>query len=273
MTRMERFEESAAWLRERLGDLPRTAVVLGSGLGGLTAQLEDRVEIPYGQIPHFPLTRNENHKGVLAVGRLEGAPVILMSGRFHHYEGYSMEECAYHVPVFKLLGVETLVVTNAAGGINPTFQPGDLMLISDHIKLTSLTPVEGFADGELGPRFFDMGDAYCAALRETARQVAAREGVPLREGVYAYMAGPQYETPAEIRALSVLGADAVGMSTVPEAIMAAHCGIRLLGISAITNLAAGISPNPLSDEEVRQMAAQMSGRFGALVRGIVRAVS
>ena len=184
-----------------------------------------------------------------------------------------MEECAYHVPVFKLLGVETLVVTNAAGGINPTFQPGDLMLISDHIKLTSLTPVEGFADGELGPRFFDMGDTYCAALRETARQVAAEEGVPLREGVYAYMAGPQYETPAEIRALSVLGADAVGMSTVPEAIMAAHCGIRLLGISAITNLAAGICPNPLSDEEVRQTAAQMSGRFGALVRGIVRAVS
>lgn len=270
MTRMERFEESARWLRQELGQIPRTAVVLGSGLGDFAGELDGAVQIPYSSIPHFPLTRNENHKGILWAGRLEGVPVLMMAGRFHHYEGYTMEECAYHVPVFRLLGVENLIVTNAAGGINPAFRPGDLMLISDHIKLTSLTPVEGFESTPLGPRFFDMSDAYSARLRETARQAAAEEGVFLREGVYAYMAGPQYETPAEIRALSVLGADAVGMSTVPEAIMAAYCGLPLLGISCISNMAAGISPTPLSDEEVRETAARASGRFSALLRGIIR---
>ena len=272
MTRMERFEESARFLRERLGEVPSTAVVLGSGLGGFAQGLEEALAIPYGQIPHFPLTRNENHRGILWTGKLEGRPVLLMEGRFHHYEGYSMEECAYHVPVLRLLGVRQLIVTNAAGGINPAFLPGDLMLISDHIKLTSLSPVEGFEPCALGPRFFDMGDAYSARLRETARRVAGEKGIFLREGVYAYMAGPQFETPAEIRALGVLGADAVGMSTVPEAIMAAWCGLPLLGISCITNLAAGRSPTPLSDEEVREAAAKVSGRFSALVGGIVAAL-
>ena len=270
MTRMERFEQTARFLGERLGQIPPTAVVLGSGLGEVSQQLEDAIAIPYGQIPHFPLTRNENHRGILWAGKLAGRPVLLLEGRFHHYEGYSMEECAYHVPVLRLLGVRQLIVTNAAGGINPAFRPGDLMLISDHIKLTALSPVEGFEPCSLGPRFFDMGDAYSARLREVARKAAEKTGVLLREGVYAYMGGPQYETPAEIRALGRLGADAVGMSTVPETIMAAYCGLPLLGISCISNMAAGISPTPLSDEEVRETAARASGRFSALLRGIIR---
>ena len=269
MTRMERFAESAAWLRECLGDLPRTAVVLGSGLGGLTAQLEDRVEIPYGQIPHFPLTRNENHKGVLAVGRLEGTPVILMSGRFHHYEGYSMEECAYHVPVFKLLGVETLVVTNAAGGINPTFQPGDLMLITDHIPSFVPSPLRGANIDELGTRFPDMSRVYDEELCEKVRVEAKKQSILLREGVYVQAQGPNYETPAEIRMFGTLGADAVGMSTACEAIAARHMGMRVCGISCITNMASGILDQPLDHQEVQRVADTVKEKFENLVTAVL----
>lgn len=269
MTRMERFEQSAAYLRERIGMVPQVAIVLGSGLNDYTDQLEQAVEIPYGEIPHFPLPQNESHKGVLFAGTLQGKRVVLLAGRFHHYEGYSFEDCAYHVPVLKLLGVTTLIVTNAAGGINPSFQVGDLMLISDHIKLTSLSPVTGFENGLLGPRFFDMSDAYSAQLRKAARRASERAGILLREGVYAYMGGPQFETPAEIRALGMLGADAVGMSTVPEAIMAAYCGLALIGISCISNMAAGISAAPITDEDVRMVAGQVGNRFAALLNAIL----
>ena len=272
MTRMEKFRESADYIQARIPFKPELAVVLGSGLGDYTDQLENPVIIQYRDIPHFPLPQNESHKGTLYAGTIGGKGVLLMAGRFHHYEGYSFEECAYHIPVFKLLGVKTLIVTNAAGGINPGFSTGDLMLITDHIKLTSLSPVTAFESGLFGPRFFDMSDAYAKRLKEIARSCAKQVGVPLREGVYAYMGGPQFETPAEIRMLATLGADAVGMSTVPEAIMAAYCGIELLGISCISNMAAGISPVPLSDDDVREVAAQVGGRFAALLDAIIAQV-
>ncbi len=269
MTRMEKYRETADYIQSRIPFKPQLAVVLGSGLGDYTDQLENPVTLEYKDIPHFPLPQNESHKGTLFAGAIGGKGVLLMAGRFHHYEGYSFEECAYYIPVFQLLGVQTLIVTNAAGGINPSFAAGDLMLITDHIKLTALSPVTAFENGLFGPRFFDMGDAYAKRLQAIARGCAEKTGVPLRQGVYAYMGGPQFETPAEIRMLSALGADAVGMSTVPEAIMAAYCGIRLLGISCISNLAAGLSPVPLSDDDVREVAARVAGRFATLLDAII----
>ncbi len=269
MSTIKRYQETADFLAARIGIQPKVAVVLGSGLGDYTDQLQNPTEIPYSEIPNFPLPQNESHKGVLYAGHLGEKPVLLMAGRFHHYEGYSFEQCAFYVPVFKLLGVETLIITNAAGGISPQLKPGDLMLIHDHIKLAPESPCIGLQPGMFGPRFFDMSHTYTPALREIARQSAKALGQQLAEGVYAYMAGPQFETPAEIRALGLLGADAVGMSTVPEAIMAAHCSMQLLGISCISNMAAGISKTPITDEDVREIAALAGHRFADLLNHII----
>jgi len=251
---------------------PEIAVVLGSGLGALADDLQDGVTIPYHDIPHFPVSTAPTHRGMLAIGRMAGRPVAMMVGRVHLYEGYSAHHVAFPVRALRALGIRYLVLTNAAGGINPHLTPGTLMLIADHINMTGHNPLVGPNDDRLGPRFPDMTEVYDRALRDLARQVARVLGVTLVEGVYLGLGGPSFETPAEIRMARTLGADAVGMSTVIEAIAARHAGLRLLGLSVITNLAAGLGEAVLSEAEVVETAARVRGNFTSLIEGIVRGI-
>ena len=262
------YEESTAYLKDKIGEfIPRVAMVLGSGLGQLGDRVESPVVVPYGEIPHFKPSTAPGHKGQLVFGRLQGVPVVVMQGRMHHYEGYSYEEVSYAVRVFRLLGADTLLVTNAAGGVNTDFRAGDLMLITDQIKIFLESPLRGENLSEFGVRFPDSSYLYTPKLQELARSVAKEQGIALREGVYMYFPGPQYETPAEIRMARLLGGDAVGMSTAPEVITAAHCGMQVLGITLITNMAAGILLQPLSEEEVLEAAAAAREHFSDLVLG------
>lgn len=271
MIPLTQYEAAAAYLRGRLRDIPPTAVVLGSGLGRLADTVEGAARVPYADIPGFPRSTVDSHAGILVAGRLAGTPVILMSGRFHYYEGYTMETVCFYVRVLHLLGVRRLILTNAAGGIRETFRVGDLMLITDHLKFFTESPARGQLPPVFGERFFDMSRTYSPRLREMALACAQELDIPLREGVYAFMPGPQFETPAEIRALRLLGGDAVGMSTVPEAIAAAQCGMETMGISCITNLAAGMVPGGVvSDDEVTAAAGEAAGRFCALVQAAVK---
>lgn len=263
---------AAAQVRNALGDLqPHIAIVLGSGLGKLSSRLDDAVRIPYAGLPGFHQPAVPGHSGELVAGRMAGVPVLLQSGRFHMYEGHSASEAAHPVRVFAALGVKALVVTNAAGGINRDYTPGTVMLITDHLNLTGRNPLDGAVrPGET--RFPDMSAAYDLDLRGLARRIANERGIHLAEGVYAGLLGPNYETPAEIRMLATLGADAVGMSTVMEVIAARANGIRCLGFSLVTNPAAGISPTPLNHEEVTAMANAAGDRLGDLVEGVVREI-
>lgn len=257
-------------MRETVGCVPDTALVLGSGLSSLTEEMTVTRRIPYTQIPGFPRPTNPSHAGELLCGTLAGREVLVFSGRAHVYEGYTMAEVSFYVTVLGLLSVRRMVITNAAGAVNRDFVPGDIMLITDHIKLSGESPVTGPADKRLGPMFFDLSAAYSPALCRLAREAAVRLSLPLREGVYLYCGGPQYETPAEIRAFRTLGADAVGMSTVPEVIAAGKAGIEILGFSILTNMAAGISDAPLDDREVVETAEKSGGRLAALIREILR---
>lgn len=260
------YQESADYIRGKIGFFtPKVAVVLGSGLGFLGDEVENPIAIPYGEIPYFKVSTAPGHKGQLVFGTLSGQNVAVMQGRMHHYEGYSFEEITYTIRVLRLLGCDTLIVTNAAGCVRTDWRPGDLMLISDHIKLGSDSPLRGENLPQFGTRFPDMSHVYTPRLRRLACSIAARRGLSLREGVYMWFHGPQYETPAEVRAARILGADAVGMSTVPEAMVAAHCGMEVLGFSLMTNMAAGILDKPLSEEEVLEAAAAARDRFSALV--------
>lgn len=263
------IREAADLIRSKTKILPKVGLILGSGLGVLADHIEEAVSIPYSVIPYFPQSTVEGHAGELMIGTLNGAPVVLMKGRFHMYEGYGPELTAFPVRVMKEIGVEKLLVTNAAGGINTTYQPGDLMLISDHINLTGTSPLIGQNDNELGPRFPDMSQAYSRRLRELARKTAEKAGVPLQEGVYVGLLGPSYETPAEIRMLRTLGGDAVGMSTVSEVIVARHAGLEVLGISCISNMASGILDQPLSHDEVMETTDRVREKFLSLVLGII----
>jgi purine-nucleoside phosphorylase len=263
------IREAADYIRSRSGLTPKVGLILGSGLGVLADHIEEPVSINYSDIPFFPQSTVEGHAGELLIGTVQGTPVMLMKGRFHMYEGYGPEMTAFPVRVMKELGVKTLLVTNAAGGVNTSYEPGDLMLISDHLNLTGRNPLVGPNDEELGPRFPDMSQAYSRRLREIARKVAADKGVPLQEGVYAGLLGPTYETPAEIRMLRTLGADAVGMSTVSETIVARHAGIEVLGISCISNMAAGILDQPLSHQEVMETTERVREKFLSLVLSII----
>lgn len=262
---------AVAAVGERLGDLrPRVAIVLGSGLGALARAVESAVTVPYGEIPGFPPSAVAGHSGELVVGRLEGVPVVLQSGRFHLYEGHAPETVALPIRLFAALGVEILIVTNAAGGLRLTFAPPVLMLIADHINLLWRNPLFGpVAEGET--RFPDMSAPYDAGLRAIARHVARDAGIALEEGVYAAVLGPSFETPAEIRMLQRIGADAVGMSTVPEVLVARARGLRVLGVSTIANYGAGITPNRLTHEEVLEAGRQASHDLETLVRGVLRA--
>jgi purine-nucleoside phosphorylase len=225
---------------------PKVGLILGSGLGVLAEEIENPVTIPYHDIPHFPVSTVEGHAGQLVVGILEEKSVVVMQGRFHLYEGHDTSAVTFPIRVMKEMGVETILVTNAAGGVNKEYKSGALMLIKDHINLMFRNPLIGPNDSELGVRFPDMSNAYDLGLREMAKRVANENRIELQEGVYTAVMGPSYETPAEIRMIRKIGGDAVGMSTVPEVIVARHAGIRVLGISCITNMAAGILPQPLS---------------------------
>ena len=260
-------------VRARLGGrMPQVAIVLGSGLGGRAEQVEHAVRISYADIPGFHVPTVQGHKGELVTGTLGGVEVIMQSGRFHMYEGHPAQVSVLPVRVFASLGVTTLVVTNAAGGIRRTFAPGTLMLINDHLNLTGRNPLEGAVlAGEA--RFPDMSVAYDAELRELARRVASTQGTRLEEGVYCALLGPTYETPAEVRMLERLGADAVGMSTAPETIIARARGMRVLGFSLITNAAAGTTSALLDHADVMEVAAQAGGKLAALVKGIVSELS
>ncbi|MCD7917188.1 MAG: purine-nucleoside phosphorylase [Clostridiales bacterium] len=262
------YQESADYLAARLRDFrPEVLLILGSGLGYLADQVEEPLAVPYGEIPHFARSTAPGHAGRFVFGRLRGRRVAVMQGRLHYYEGYSFPQVTYPVRVLRLLGAETLIVTNAAGCVNLNWPAGTLMVMDDHIKLALDSPLRGENLPQFGPRFPDSSQVYTPALRTLAASVAAEQGIPVEHGVYLYMPGPQYETPAEIRAARLLGADAVGMSTVPEAVVAGHCGMQVLGISLLTNMAAGILDAPLSEAEVLRAAAAGRERFSALVLG------
>ncbi|MBQ2738797.1 MAG: purine-nucleoside phosphorylase [Oscillibacter sp.] len=261
------YNESALALRSRLkGFQPKVLLILGSGLGFLGDEVEDPIVVPYSEVPHMKYSTAPGHKGQFVFGRLGGQDVAVMQGRLHTYEGWDFDDVSYPVRVLRLLGAETLLVTNAAGAVNESFSAGDIMLITDHIKLFGVSPLCGPNVEEFGPRFPDVSNVYTNALQEVARKSAAEAGVALRQGVYMYFPGPQFETPAEVRMARILGADAVGMSTVPESIVAAHCGMKVLGLTLCTNMAAGILPQPLSGEEVMEIAALSSVKFSGLVR-------
>ncbi len=263
-----RLSYALAWVRGKTDLSPAAGVILGSGLGQLAERLERAVVIPYEEIPYFPVSRVTGHPGRMVVGELaEGGsavPLAVMQGRVHGYEGWTAEEVAFGARVLCRLGVRALLVTNAAGGVNPSFAPGDLVRIADHLNLSGQNPLSGDNDERLGPRFPDLTEAYDARLASLLEEAAAEKGVSLRSGVYACMAGPSYETPAEVRMLRALGADLVGMSTVPEVIAARHMSVPVAGLSVVTNHAAGLARRPLSHEEVAEVAAQVAERLSAV---------
>ncbi|WP_219836474.1 purine-nucleoside phosphorylase [Paenibacillus sp. R14(2021)] len=261
--------EAADYIGSKISVKPEVGLIMGSGLGILGDYIEEAVVIPYSDIPHFPISTVEGHAGELMIGMLSGRPVVLMRGRFHMYEGYGPDLTAFPVRVMKAIGVSKLVVTNAAGGVNTNFSPGDLMVISDHINFQGKNPLVGPNDNELGVRFPDMSQPYSKRLRELASNTAMEQGFTLQEGVYIAVLGPSYETPAEIRMMRVMGADAVGMSTVAEVIAANHAGIEVLGISCISNMASGILNQPLSHDEVMETTERVKSRFLGLITGLV----
>ena len=268
---MEQYRESAEAIASRLnGFVPEIAMILGSGLGYMGDEMENAITINYADIPHFKHSTAPGHRGRLVFGYLEGKAVAGMQGRMHHYEGYSYEEVAYAVRVLRLLGCKTLIVTNAAGCVRTDWKAGELMLITDHIKMFSESPLRGENLPDFGVRFPDASHLYTLRLQELARETAKEEGIDLREGVYFYTYGPQYETPAEIRAARILGGDAVGMSTAPEVIVAGHCGMEVLGLTLLSNMAAGILDQPLTEEEVLTAAAEAREKFSGLVRACLR---
>lgn len=266
---MTALKKASDYINGKLDFEPEIGMVLGSGLGVLGDEVENPTIIKYEEIPGFPKSTVEGHAGQLVAGTLEGKKVLVMQGRFHYYEGYSYDTVVFPVRVMKLLGINKFLVTNAAGGINRNFSAGALMLISDHIHFDMDSPLRGHNMDEFGPRFPDMSDAYKKTLRKMAKEAGKALGIPLHEGIYAFMGGPSYETPAEVRMAGILGADAVGMSTVPEVIVAAHAGMDILGITCVTNMAAGILDQSLNHAEVMETAAKVRDDFIALVRKIV----
>lgn len=267
------IDEVVAAIRRRTAFQPRIGLILGSGLGALADAVEAEAVIPYQDLPYWPVSTVAGHAGRLILGRLEGRPVMVMQGRAHYYEGYSMAQVTLPVRVMQRMGVEMLIVTNAAGAVNPDFQPGDLMLIVDHLNLIGMAgpnPLRGPNLDAFGPRFPDMSQAYDRALMALAREVAREEGLPLREGVYVSLAGPSFETPADLRFLRTVGVDAVGMSTVPEVIVARHGSTRVLGISGISNKANLDGNTVTTHEEVLAAGKLLAPRLTALVRGVLR---
>ena len=271
MIPFENYQQSADFIRSRIGGFqPDVLMILGSGLGHFGEMVEEPVFVPYDEIPYFRHSTAPGHKGRFVFGLLAGKKVAVMQGRIHLYEGYTPEEAVYGVRVMKLLGVQTMIVTNAAGAVNTAYRPGEITLLSDHILLFPMSPLTGANDERFGVRFPDMSKVYTPALRELAKQAAAEVGVRLNEGVYMYFPGPQYETPAEIRAARLLGADMAGMSTVPEVIAARQAGMDILGFSLATNMAAGILDQPLTEEEVLETGEACKEQFSKLMLNILK---
>ncbi|MEP6819625.1 MAG: purine-nucleoside phosphorylase [bacterium] len=264
-----RAENAARAIRARTEVKAKIAIVLGSGLGGFAEDFQERVSLPYREIPGFVSSTAEGHVGSLVIGKVEGVPVLAMQGRVHYYEGYTPEEVTFPIRTFKLLGVDTLILTNAAGGIEVQLTQGALMVISDHLNLMGVNPLRGPNDERFGPRFPDLTEVYSRDLQELASEEARALDITVRRGIYAALAGPSYETPAEIHMLRAFGADAVGMSTVPEAIVARHMGMKVLGISCITNMAAGISESPINHAEVMETGQKVRETFTQLLRRVI----
>ena len=269
----ERAEHATRIIRSRISVEPRIALVLGSGLGGFADDFEEAVAIPYEDIPGFVRSTAQGHAGRLVIGKVDSVPVLAMQGRVHYYEGYSLEEVTFPVRTFSLLGIKTLILTNAAGGINVQLTQGALMVISDHLNLMGVNPLRGPNDERFGPRFPDMTAVYSSELQELVIAEAKAINVELRRGIYGALSGPSYETPAEIHLLRTLGADAVGMSTVPEAIVARHMGMEVLGISCITNMSAGLSYEPINHEEVMATGDRVRATFTELLQRVIGAIN
>ena len=265
----ERIQETASWLRERMTTNPQTAIILGTGLGQLASEITDSYEIPYNEIPNFPVSTVEGHAGKLIFGKLGGKDIMAMEGRFHYYEGYGMKEVTFPERVMYELGIKTLFVSNAAGGMNPSFHVGDLMIIDDHINFFPEHPLRG-KNFPTGPRFPDMHEAYDLKLRNLADEIAQEKGIDVKHGVYVGVQGPTFETPAEYRMYHNFGADAVGMSTVPEVIVACHCGIKVFGISIITDLGGFDDPVEVSHEEVQIAANAAQPKMTEIMREMIR---
>jgi purine-nucleoside phosphorylase len=264
-----RAENAARTIRARTADEARIAIVLGSGLGDFAEDFKDSLKLSYREIPGFVASTAQGHAGSLVIGKVEGVPVMAMQGRVHFYEGYSLEEVTFPIRTFNLLGVNTLILTNAAGGIDVQLSQGTLMVISDHLNLMGVNPLRGPNDERFGPRFPDLSEVYSRELQELVIEESRALGITTRRGIYAALPGPSYETPAEIHMLRAFGADAVGMSTVPEAIVARHMGMKVLGISCITNMAAGISENPINHEEVMETGQRVRETFTQLLRRVI----
>lgn len=264
------FGLATLYIKSRLaGKNPKVAIILGSGLGVLAEEIENAVKIPYSEIPHFPVSTVSGHAGELIIGTINNVDIIAMNGRVHYYEGHSLEEVIFPIRIFALLGIETLILTNAAGGINTGYIPGSFMVIKDHINFAGVSPLRGKNLDEFGVRFPDMTEVYNKDLTEKMKAAVYNTSQKRYEGVYAYMQGPNYETPAEIRMLRTLGSDAVGMSTVPEAIVARHCGINVVGVSCITNMASGVSKVTLSHEEVKATADKAKEQFKTIIKDFI----
>lgn len=261
----EMYKEAAGYIKEKIGGEAELGIILGSGLGSLGGMLENSVEIPYGEIPHFLRSTVTGHAGKFIFGTLKGRRILCMSGRFHSYEGYSFEQLSLPVRVFKLCGIRALVLTNAAGGVNLDYKPGDIMIINDHICFSGTSPLRGSNMDEFGARFFDVSKMYSPELIAVAKEVSKNYKLRFHEGVYFWMPGPQFETAAEVRAIRLLGGDTVGMSTVTEALTAAQCELPVLGFSVVTNMAAGILPQPLTHIEVMETANMIEHEFTAYV--------
>ena len=265
---LERIQETASFLRSKMHTCPETAIILGTGLGSLVNEITDKYEISYEEIPHFPVSTVEGHSGKLIFGKLGEKEIMAMQGRFHFYEGYSMKEVTFPIRVMRELGIKTLFVSNAAGGMNPDFEIGDLMIITDHINFFPEHPLRG-KNISYGPRFPDMSEAYYKALIQKADEIAIEKGIKVQHGIYIGTQGPTFETPAEYKMFHILGADAVGMSTVPEVIVANHCGIRVFGVSVITDLGVEGKIVEVSHEEVQKAADEAQPRMTTIMRELI----
>ena len=270
MFKYEEYVESAKYIKEKIGKFePKKAIILGSGLGVLSEEFESKIIIKYNEIPNFPVSTVDGHAGELIVGILNGVEVIAMNGRFHFYEGYDLKETTFPIRVFKILGIEELIITNAAGGVNTTYQAGDFMVVNDYISFFAESVLRGKNLNEFGDRFPDVSETFDKELSGKLKKVIKKHVGRVQEGVYAYMKGPTFETPAEIRALRMLGADSVGMSTVPEAIVAHHCGIKCVAVSCITNMAAGVLDEKLSYDDVKQTAEKVKLKFKEIIKDYI----
>ncbi|MDO5556085.1 MAG: purine-nucleoside phosphorylase [Clostridia bacterium] len=273
MFNYEQYKESADYIKNKIGELkPKTAIILGSGLGVLSDEFEEKIIIKYKEIPNFPISTVEGHAGELIIGKLNGTQIIAMNGRIHYYEGYDLKEVTFPIRVFKLLGIEKLIITNAAGGINTNFEEGDFMVINDYLSFFAESALRGTNLKEFGERFTDMSKTFDKTLSAKLKEIIKKHIGRVQEGVYAYMKGPTFETPAEIRALRVLGADAVGLSTVPEAIIAHHCNIKTVAVSCVTNMAAGVLDEILSYDDVKQTAERVKIKFKEIIKEYVKVI-